>query len=56
VLLGPAWSPAWARDWLGWAGSSSAQAQPMWAKLGPAQKNNKNRKVKKVEKIKNVYA
>jgi hypothetical protein len=39
---------------MGWLGL----AQPMWAALGPTQKNKKNKKQKskKVEKIKNVYA
>jgi hypothetical protein len=36
---------------MGWLGL----AQPMWAALGPTQKNKKQ-KSKKVEKIKNVYA
>jgi hypothetical protein len=35
---------------LGWLGL----AQPMWAELGPTQKNKKNKKTKKNIKVKKV--
>jgi hypothetical protein len=35
---------------LGWLGL----AQPMWAELGPTQKNKKNKKIKKNIKVKKV--